>query len=71
MSVGRGDRALWLEVSDDAATGADPLRCSDLVGLRDRVEAGGGGLTLEGRPDHDTRLTVELPHASAPAGAAP
>ena len=72
VSVGRRGRALWLESSDEGAGGADPSRCSGLVGLKDRVEAGGGGLTFESCPGHGTRLTVELPlHASTPAGAAP
>jgi signal transduction histidine kinase len=31
------------------------------VGLKDRVEAGGGTLTIDSRPGHGTRLTVELP----------
>jgi PAS domain S-box-containing protein len=59
---------LWLQISDDGVGGADPGSGSGLVGLKDRVEAGGGTMTLESRPDLGTRLTVELPvHAPAPA----
>jgi PAS domain S-box-containing protein len=72
VCVGRRDGALWLEISDDGVGGADPSRGSGLLGLKDRVEAGGGTLAVESRPGRGTRLTVELPlRASAPAGAAP
>jgi PAS domain S-box-containing protein len=59
---------LELQISDDGVGGADPSRGSGLLGLKDRIEASGGSLTLESRPDHGTRLTVELPlEAPAPS----
>jgi signal transduction histidine kinase len=48
-------------VSDDGVGGADPARGSGLVGLKDRVEATGGSLVLQGRPGEGTLLVVELP----------
>jgi signal transduction histidine kinase len=69
VSIGqRDDDHLWLQISDDGVGGADPTRGSGLVGLKDRVEASGGDLTVDSRPGHGTRLTVELPlHGPAPA----
>jgi signal transduction histidine kinase len=57
---------LRLQISDDGVGGADPARGLGLLGLKDRIEASGGTLTVESRPDHGTRLTVELP-LEAPA----
>jgi PAS domain S-box-containing protein len=68
VSLERRDGRLWLQIRDDGIGGADPTRGSGLVGLKDRVEASGGALTVESRPGEGTRLTVELPlHAAAPA----
>ena len=55
------DGELRLRVSDDGVGGADPARGSGLVGLKDRVEASGGTLTVESRPGEGTRLDVALP----------
>ena len=55
-------------VSDDGIGGADATRGSGLVGLRDRVEAVGGALTVESPPGQGTRLTVAL-LAHAPGSA--
>jgi hypothetical protein len=49
---------LRLSVADDGVGGADPGG-SGLVGLRDRVEAMGGALTVESRPGRGTRLTAD------------
>jgi len=54
-----GDVRLW--INDDGVGGADPARGSGLVGLRDRVEAAGGTLTVHSPAGEGTRLTVELP----------
>jgi signal transduction histidine kinase len=68
VSLERRDGRLWLQIRDDGIGGADPTRGSGLLGLKDRVEASGGALTVESRPGEGTRLTVELPlHAAAPA----
>jgi signal transduction histidine kinase len=58
--------ALRLCVRDDGAGGADPARGSGLVGLKDRVEALGGTLTLHSPPGAGTALRVELPLADLP-----
>ena len=60
VTVYAADGHLRLTVSDDGAGGADPSRGSGLVGLKDRVEATGGRLTLASRPGQGTRLEVEL-----------
>ncbi|MDX6421955.1 MAG: hypothetical protein QOG28_6575, partial [Trebonia sp.] len=53
--------ALRLCVSDDGVGGADPIRGSGLVGLKDRVEALGGAITIHSPPGSGTALRVELP----------
>ena len=55
------DGVLRVLVGDDGVGGADPTRGSGLVGLKDRVEAIGGRLTVQSRPGDGTRLVVELP----------
>ena len=58
------DGTLWLSVSDDGVGGADPAGGSGLVGLKDRVGAAGGTLTVQSPPGQGTRLTAELPMAA-------
>jgi signal transduction histidine kinase len=53
--------ALRLCVRDDGAGGADPIRGSGLVGLKDRVEALGGTITIQSPAGAGTALRVELP----------
>ncbi|MDX6334339.1 MAG: hypothetical protein QOG05_1679 [Streptosporangiaceae bacterium] len=53
--------ALCLCVRDDGVGGADPVRGSGLVGLKDRVEALGGALTIQSPAGAGTTLRVELP----------
>lgn len=55
-----GDR-LRVHVQDDGTGGADPARGSGLVGIRDRVEALGGTITISSPPGRGTSLRVELP----------
>jgi signal transduction histidine kinase len=50
-----------LHVRDDGAGGADPVRGSGLVGLKDRVEALGGTLIVQSPAGAGTALHVELP----------
>jgi signal transduction histidine kinase len=50
-----------LHVRDDGAGGADPVRGSGLVGLKDRVEALGGTLIVQSPAGSGTALHVELP----------
>jgi glucose-6-phosphate-specific signal transduction histidine kinase len=48
-------------VSDDGVGGADPARGSGLLGLKDRIEATGGTMTVHSHSGEGTRLVVELP----------
>jgi signal transduction histidine kinase len=48
-------------VDDDGVGGADPARGSGLVGLKDRVEAAGGTMTVHSQAGQGTHLVVELP----------
>jgi signal transduction histidine kinase len=50
-------------VSDDGVGGAVPGAGSGLVGLKDRVEAAGGTLSVSSPPGEGTRLTAEIPLA--------
>jgi len=55
------DRVLRLRVSDDGDGGADAIRGSGLVGLKDRVEAVGGAFSVQSPVGAGTSLDVELP----------
>jgi signal transduction histidine kinase len=55
------DGMLRVTVLDDGLGGADPVRGSGLLGLKDRAEAIGGTISLESRPGVGTSLFVELP----------
>src|SRR5271165_4202906 len=55
------DGTLRLSVRDDGIGGADPVRGSGLFGLKDRVEALGGTLTVNSPAGAGTSLDVELP----------
>jgi signal transduction histidine kinase len=61
VTVRAADRMLRLRVSDDGAGGADPDRGSGLIGLKDRVEALGGTMTVQSPRGAGTCLDVELP----------
>jgi signal transduction histidine kinase len=52
---------LRVRVGDDGRGGADLARGSGLVGLKDRVEALGGRITLHSQPGSGTSLSVEVP----------
>jgi len=52
---------LLLSVRDDGIGGADAVRGSGLVGLRDRVEALGGSLKINSKPGDGTSLVAMLP----------
>jgi signal transduction histidine kinase len=54
------DRVVRISVSDDGVGGADPSRGSGLLGLRDRIDALGGTMSLAS-PSSGTTLLVELP----------
>jgi signal transduction histidine kinase len=60
-AVGVGDAAdhvIRPAVRDDGGGGADPARCSGLAGLKDRVEAINGALSMRSRPGEGTTLAA-------------
>ena len=61
VTVDAADGVVRLSVRDDGVGGADPAGGSGLVGLKDRVEAIGGTLTVQSRRAEGTRLVAELP----------
>ena len=70
VAVEVADGVLRISVSDDGVGGADPVRGSGLVGLKDRVAAAGGVLIVHSHPGQGTRLVAELPaDAGPPPGA--
>jgi signal transduction histidine kinase len=62
------DRVLRISVRDDGVGGADFAHGSGLVGLKDRVDALGGRISVESPPGAGTSLQVELPLADDNAG---
>jgi signal transduction histidine kinase len=61
VRVDAAGEGLRLGIRDDGSGGADFGRGSGLVGLKDRVEALGGWITLQSEPATGTSLEVELP----------
>jgi signal transduction histidine kinase/predicted Ser/Thr protein kinase len=61
LTVDTADGEVRLSISDDGVGGADPTRGSGLVGLKDRVEAIGGTLTVQSRRGEGTRVIAEVP----------
>jgi len=61
MRVDGCDGALTLSIRDDGIGGADPSRGSGIIGLKDRVEALGGTISVLSPPGHGTALHVQLP----------
>jgi signal transduction histidine kinase len=61
MRVDGCDGALALSISDDGIGGADPSRGSGIIGLKDRVEALGGTISVLSPPGHGTALHIQLP----------
>jgi signal transduction histidine kinase len=55
------DGALTLSISDDGIGGADPSRGSGIIGIKDRVEALGGTISVLSTAGHGTALHVWLP----------
>jgi signal transduction histidine kinase len=68
VDVEETDRVLHLHVRDDGAGGADPVRGSGLVGLKDRVESLGGTITVQSPAGAGTSLHAELPLADQSGG---
>jgi signal transduction histidine kinase len=61
VAVEARGRMLCVSACDDGRGGADPARGSGLVGLKDRVEAIGGTMSVDSTPGIGTSLYVELP----------
>jgi signal transduction histidine kinase len=61
VRVEHRDGAVHLSVRDDGIGGVDATRGSGLVGLRDRVEAMGGQLTIRSPPGSGTTVGARLP----------
>jgi signal transduction histidine kinase len=55
------DSHLWVCVRDDGVGGADPACGSGLVGLKDRIEAFGGTMTLDSPTGKGTTLVAQFP----------
>jgi signal transduction histidine kinase len=68
VEIGQG--VLHVSVRDDGIGGANPGRGSGIVGLKDRVEALGGTISILSPPGHGTLLHVKLP-AEPRAGPVP
>ena len=75
MRADRCDGALTLSISDDGIGGADPSRGSGIIGLKDRVEALGGTISVLSPPGRGTALHVQFPAdpmaAPTPRGGTP
>ena len=61
ISIELTGEVIRLSISDDGTGGADPVRGSGLIGLKDRVAAVGGTLNVQSRPGEGTTLLAELP----------
>jgi signal transduction histidine kinase len=61
VAVTSDDGVLRLVVCDDGVGGADPTRGSGLVGLRDRIEALGGGISVRSPEGGGTTVEIALP----------
>jgi signal transduction histidine kinase len=61
VQVETGDGALHIHLRDDGRGGADFGRGSGLAGLKDRIEALGGRLSLHSPPGAGTTVHITLP----------
>jgi signal transduction histidine kinase len=61
IDVDATSNAVRLAVRDDGTGGADPARGSGLLGIRDRVEAVGGTITIHSPIGKGTELLAEFP----------
>jgi signal transduction histidine kinase len=71
MHVDVCDHGLTLSIRDDGIGGADPSRGTGIIGLKDRVEALGGTISVLSPPGHGTALHVQLPANPMAAPAPP
>jgi signal transduction histidine kinase len=61
VTIEARNRIVHISVCDDGQGGADPTRGSGLLGLKDRVEAIGGTMSLQSPPGAGTSLHAALP----------
>jgi GAF domain-containing protein len=61
VQVETGDGVVHVRVRDDGQGGADPSRGSGIIGLKDRVEALGGRISLRSPPGAGTEVEIALP----------
>jgi signal transduction histidine kinase len=61
IQVETGEGVLHVRVRDDGHGGADLARGSGLIGLKDRVEALGGRISLRSPPGAGTAMEIALP----------
>jgi signal transduction histidine kinase len=61
LEVDTGENGLRISVRDNGRGGADLHRGSGLLGIKDRIEALGGLLTVESPPGAGTTLQIALP----------
>ena len=61
VEIGVGDGVLRVDVRDDGRGGADVGRGSGLLGLKDRVEALGGWISLRSEAGAGTVMRIALP----------
>lgn len=61
VDVAVNDATLAVRVSDDGAGGVDETKGSGIVGLRDRVEALGGTMTVASPPNDGTIIRANIP----------
>jgi len=61
VELGADDAIVRLTIRDDGIGGADPAQGSGLTGLRDRIEAVGGTLTVTSPAGGGTTLLIEIP----------
>ena len=59
VSLQTADGHVRLSITDDGIGGADPTRGTGLIGLKDRVEAIGGTLTVHSPPDNGTHQAAD------------
>jgi signal transduction histidine kinase len=61
VEVAARDGFVDISIRDDGVGGADPLRGSGLIGLRDRVEALGGTITVVSPRGEGTTIALTIP----------
>jgi signal transduction histidine kinase len=61
VTVTSADGVVHLVARDDGIGGADPARGSGLVGLRDRIEALGGTISIRSPKGEGTAIEAALP----------